>query len=124
MSEAAVLTASQPPTAPASSSTTESQPPISPAVARCIEAYTRTYKTQRAARRDEIPAIRCAQKAFRAALPPLIGQENIRDFIACVAQSILLGAIDSNDASKLLYAAQVALAAVRIQSAPAKPGPA
>jgi hypothetical protein len=122
MSEAAVLTASQPATTPTSSSPlVEPQPPISPAVARCVDAYNRTYKTERAARRDEIPAIRSAQRAFRAALPPLVGHENIRDFIACIAQSILLGAIDTNDASKLLYAAQVALAAGRIQSALAKP---
>jgi hypothetical protein len=89
-------------------------------VARCVDAYNRTFKTERVTPREEIAAIRCAQKAFRAALPPLVGQENIRDFIACVAQAILLGAIETNDASKLLYAAQVALAAVRVQPAPVK----
>ncbi len=120
MPESAALTASQP--SPASSPSAESQPPpVSLAVARCIEAYNRTYKAERTARHDEFDSTRSAQRAFRAALPPLVGHENIRDFIACIAQSILLGAIKGNDASKLLYAAQVALGAARIQTAPAKP---
>ncbi len=119
MSESAALIAFQPSTA--SSPSAESQPSGSLAVARCIEAYNRTYKVERTARHDEFTAARSAQRAFRAALPPLVGYENIRDFIACVAQSILLGAINTNEASKLLYAAQVALGAARIHTAPAKP---
>lgn len=123
MSEAAALSASQPVTAPASASA-ESQPTTSPAVARCVDAYNRAYKMERSAGREDYAATKIAGKVFRRTLPPLVGHENIRDFIACVAQSILMGAIDSNDASKLLYAAQVSLAAVRVQSAPDKPRPA
>jgi len=93
-------------------------------VARCVDAYSRTYKTERARTRSQDTAINCARKAFRAALPSLVGRENIRDFIACIAQAILLDVIDTADASKLLYAAQVAIAATRISSSPAKPQPA
>jgi hypothetical protein len=46
--------------------------------------------------------------AYRNTMPPLRGAENIRDFIACVAQALLFGVIKDKDASKLLYAAQVA----------------
>jgi hypothetical protein len=51
-----------------------------------------------------------AGEAYRALLPPLTTRENCRDFIACVAQGILLGAIADKNSGKLLYAAQVALA--------------
>ena len=43
-------------------------------------------------------------------MPDLAGHENIRDFIACVTQGMVIGAIDS---IKLLYAAQVAIGALR-----------
>jgi hypothetical protein len=124
VSDAAALTESQLAIVPTSSPLAESQPPISPAsvsaVIRCVEAYTCAYKNERASRRDEIAAIRCARRAFRAALPPLAGLENIRDFIACIAQAILLDVLDTADASKLLYAAQVAIAASRVQPASVK----
>jgi hypothetical protein len=44
-------------------------------------------------------------------MPPLLGAENIRDFIACVAHGMLIGVIENKDATKLLYAAQVAFSA-------------
>jgi hypothetical protein len=52
-----------------------------------------------------------AHKAFQKSLPPLAGQENIQNFIACVAHGMLIGAILSQDGARLLYAAQVAKAA-------------
>lgn len=48
-------------------------------------------------------------------MPPLSGQQNIQDFIACVAQGMLLGAILVADGSRFLYAAQIAAAASRPQ---------
>ena len=105
----------QPAIAPA-----ESMPPASPAVARCAEAYSKAWNVERATTRDQLFAMREARKAYRAALPPLVGHENIRDFIACIAHAMLINAIDNDDASKLLYAAQVALSAARTQPAPAK----
>jgi hypothetical protein len=41
-------------------------------------------------------------------MPPLSGDENIRDFIACTAHGMLIDAISGTDAARLLYAAQVA----------------
>ena len=126
MSDAAAIKESPLAIVPTSSPLAESQPqaspaPISPAATRCVEAYNRACKTGRASLRDEIAAIRSARRAFRAAFPPLAGPENIRDFIACIAQAILLDVIDTADASKLLYAAQVAIAAARVQPASVKP---
>jgi hypothetical protein len=91
-----------------------------PAVARCCEAFNRTYKANIAIGQTRPAAIDSAAVAFREAMPPLVGHENIRDFIACVAQGILLGAIESSKSSKLLYAAQVALSSSLKQPATQK----
>ena len=53
-------------------------------------------------------AYKKACDAYREAMPPLTGDENIRDFIACVGHGMLLRVIGENEATKLLYAAQVA----------------
>jgi hypothetical protein len=45
--------------------------------------------------------------------PIYSGYENIRDFIACTAHGMVIGAICSTQSSKLLYAAQVAIGALR-----------
>jgi hypothetical protein len=63
-----------------------------------------------------MPAARSAGQAYRKAMPTLTGQENIENFIACVAHGMLIGAIEGNDATKLLYAAQVALSTLQRQS--------
>jgi Na+/glutamate symporter len=90
------------------------------AVARCLNEWERVYKAEKAKRKDDYDATEEAEKAYRDAMPPLSGYENIRDFIACVAHAMIVGAIADNQASKLLYAAQVALSAVRCQPTPAR----
>jgi hypothetical protein len=54
-------------------------------------------------------------------MPPLCGAENIRNFIACVARAMLTETIKGTDATRLLYAAQVAQAALD-RPASGKPG--
>jgi hypothetical protein len=56
-------------------------------------------------------------------MPPLSGHENIRDFIACVAQGILIEAISGSDGARLLYAAQVAHTALNIPAQSRKSTP-
>ena len=80
-----------------------------PAVARCCEAWQRAFQDVMAKQDDEDYARWWAQKAFRNAMPALSGQEGIRDFVACAAHGLLINAIDEKRATKLLYAAQVAL---------------
>lgn len=46
--------------------------------------------------------------AYREAMPPLTGAENIRNFIACVGHGLLLHVITEKESAKLLYAAQTA----------------
>jgi hypothetical protein len=59
-------------------------------------------------RRQADEAFKKAADAYREAMPPLTGSENIRNFIACVGHGMLLHIFNENEASKLLYAAQVA----------------
>jgi hypothetical protein len=80
------------------------------AVARCVGAFEDAYRAEM--NRDALngDAVAKAGEAYRGALPPLISRDNCRDFIACIAHGILIGAIAEKFAGKLLYAAQVALA--------------
>ena len=61
---------------------------------------------------DDIFAAREAAKAYASAMPALGGPGGVRDFIACAAHGILIGAIPVDRAGAALYAAQIALAAL------------
>jgi hypothetical protein len=91
-----------------------------PAVAHCCEVWESTRL--KAENQGKIPVLArvAAHKAFQKSLPPLTGLENIRDFIACVAHGMLIGAILFRDGARLLYAAQVAHAAVQAQATKSK----
>ena len=54
-------------------------------------------------------AQRAAAAAFVAALPPLSTAPDVQAFIACVTCGAGLGLITGTDASRYLYAAQVAI---------------
>lgn len=73
--------------------------------------WTRVYRARRAKGEHDYHARTAAFVAYRASMPPLTSTAKIRDFVACVAHGILIEAIDSKQATKLLYAAQVALSA-------------
>ena len=67
-----------------------------------------------------------AAKAFRMNLPTLDSADAVLDFIACVAQGMLLDVIAGPDGARLLHAAQVAnaaLAASASNNPPAPPDP-
>ena len=81
-----------------------------PAVALCCKAYALAYSQTTAAGKSRLSAKFDAASAYRNAMPPLDGQQNIRNFIACAAHAILLGILESSDGARVLYAAQVASA--------------
>jgi hypothetical protein len=93
----------QPPSAP-------TPEPIS-AIARCVAARNKARSDAFARSQPRYTADQEGASAFRSAMPPLLGADNIRDFIACVAHGMLIGVIENKDATKLLYAAQVAFSA-------------
>jgi hypothetical protein len=89
--------------------------PSNPAVEICSKAYARAYKAARKESPSRLNAEDQAEMAFRKAMPQLSGQENINDFIACVAYGMLIKAIEGPEGARLLYAAQVANSTVRIR---------
>jgi hypothetical protein len=82
------------------------------AVARCAAAWDKAYRTTMAKSKSEYAAQNVATKAYREAMPPLSGYDDICDFIACAGYGMLIGAIREENSSKFLYAAQVALGAL------------
>jgi hypothetical protein len=99
----------QPDINPLFSSDVSGQAAENPAVARCCQAFTNAFEAILARDpTDEVFARFKAEQAYRKAIPPLVGANNIRDFIACTAYGLLIGAIQSADAARLLYAAQIA----------------
>ena len=79
------------------------------AVARCAAAGDTAYRKKLATAKNKFAAADSAAKAFRQAMPPLCGYDNICDFIACVSYGFLVGAIQPDSSTKLLYAAQIAM---------------
>jgi hypothetical protein len=86
------------------------------AVALCAGAWEKIHAATREKTKNLYTAERCASIAYRLAMPPLSGYQNICDFIACTGYGILLGAIKPENGTKLLYAAQVALATIPQQA--------
>jgi hypothetical protein len=83
------------------------------ALRRCCAAWQRAFDAYMATRKgtgiDRMLAAGPAGEAYCNAMPMLVGYEGVRDFLACAAHGILIGAIPQDRAGKLLYAAQVAL---------------
>ena len=78
-----------------------------PAVSRCCSAWGQAFQQARSQGKGEVYSGIDAAQAFRRNLPALDSVDAVRDFIACVAQGMLLGAITGPDGARLLYAAQV-----------------
>ncbi len=87
-----------------------------PAVAQCVRAWVLFYCEATMKGASDLSARAKACQAYRLAMPPLTGCRNIRNFIACTTHGMLLGALDGNEATRLLYAAQVAHTARRTKS--------
>jgi hypothetical protein len=89
---------------------------------RCCAAWQRAYKASLVdsaeSSVDKYFAREDAGEAYCNAMPLLSGYESIRDFIACAAHGILIGAIRHEKCGQILYAAQVALGAFNCQPKP------
>jgi len=106
---------SEPATSPAEEpeSNLPDRPSDNAAISRCLRAWQRAYKKRLEADGDEYEAEKAGNRAYLCAMPPLAGLDNIRDYIACVAQAAIMKVLRQKDISQLLYAAQVAIGAVR-----------
>lgn len=83
------------------------------AVELCRQAYDRAIEESKARNLDDFDTDEEACNAFREALPHLVTAIGIRDFIACVTYGMLIRVFDHATCTKLLYAAQVAVGALR-----------
>jgi hypothetical protein len=84
------------------------------ALRRCCAAWQRSFDAHMAPGKhrysgDKVLSAVQAGEAYRNAMPLLSGYEGIRDFLACTAHGILVGAIKPETSGQLLYAAQIAL---------------
>jgi hypothetical protein len=102
-------------TIPAATDTLPSPPTHNPAVQRCYLAHKRSLESSKKKGLDHYDTTTNACIAYRNAMPDLSGYENIRDFIACITYGMLFDIIDSVEGPKFLYAAQVAIGALRQQ---------
>ncbi len=101
-----------------------------PALARCAKAWHRTYELATIAPGDgrlappdddsTLFANSQAAIAFRDAMPPLSGQQNISDFIACVTFAMMKSLFRTDESLHLLSAAKIAISALRAQPRPSK----
>jgi hypothetical protein len=98
------------------SPTTESSPVRSFAVQLCRQAHLRSIELSKARNLDSYDTREEASRAYREAMPHLTTPAGICDFIACVTYGMIIDVFDATDGSKLLYAAQVAIGALRKQS--------
>jgi hypothetical protein len=91
-------------------------PPVrNAAVERCCAARDRSLQHSRAKKLDDFHTKERADEAYRDAMPDLSGYENIRDFIACISHGMLSGGIHPIEGPKFLYAAQIAVCALRLE---------
>lgn len=85
------------------------------AVAQCQLSWERGYRAEMKLTKSPMLARKEAREAFRQALPPLSGLEEIAGYIACVAYAISTGVFVNGDEAELLHAAQAALHLMALQ---------
>jgi hypothetical protein len=115
MSQPSPAATGQPPT---------NSPTRNAAVQRCCAARDLARAECRARNAEKFETQQQGAKAFCNALPDLSGYENIRDFIACISHGLLSGDISTINSPQFLYAAQVAISALRLEPKEKKQTPA
>lgn len=85
------------------------------AVEVCCESYLNITQPLREKKISEENIARAGQMAYCTAMPRLADSESIREFIACVVHGMAIGAIPSQEGTRLLYGAQVAHSALPSQ---------
>lgn len=91
------------------------------ALRRCTKAKQRAHDICEEAEvvmqvdAEALTAALASNQAYCDAMPLLVGEEGIRDFLACAAHGIVTGAIPAKRGTSLIYAAQVALNLLHLQ---------
>ena len=113
--EAATITL---PPLPASSTSRAALRRCRAAWKRAIDRCIKQESIHSAPDRDSL--LRTAAPVYCAAMPALDSTEGLRDFIACTAHGILIGAIPKKRAGQLLQSAQTALRTLQLEAKKAK----
>jgi hypothetical protein len=82
------------------------------AVERCKKSWDHTYNSSLKRQKSVAVARLDASDAYRLAMPQLVGRENIRNFITCVAYAMVNGIFIDEAAKSFLFAARIALNAL------------
>ena len=89
----------------------EQMSPPNPAILRCCNAWITAHQNALAKGTNPVSALLRGNEAYRAAMPPLSGAENIRDYIACLAHGMASRTIILSVGAGLLSVARTALSA-------------
>jgi hypothetical protein len=84
------------------------------AVERCQKSWNHTYNSSLKRQKSVAVARLDASDAYRLAMPQLVGRENIRNFITCVAYAMVNGIFIEEAAKSFLFAARIALNALPV----------
>ena len=90
--------------------------PVSPvyaAVEHCMAAYKMAYRAAGSLGANQEDRHNAGCHAYRLSLPLTQTETDVQAFVNCVTHGIALGAFEGQEPSQLLYAAQVALSAVK-----------
>jgi hypothetical protein len=103
--------------------TTAPVSPIAAAVNRCIAAHNNAYRACALANGDDWDRRNAGKNAYRLAMPRAETVTDVQGFIACVMHGMNLGVFDRYEPNQLLYAAQVALTALKHKPVKKRPTP-
>ena len=82
------------------------------AVDICVDTYTKLMQEEGSQNLSAQSLALKSRIAYCALLPRLSDSDSLRDFIACVVHGMAIGVIPSTEGTRLLYGAQVAIAAL------------
>jgi hypothetical protein len=88
---------------------------IARAIRRCQSEGKAAFEKTVAAGGHRIFAEKAFNDAFKAAMPELSNKESIQAFIACVAKGMSLRVITQMEAKPMLYMAQTAISACKLE---------
>jgi hypothetical protein len=89
---------------------------VAAAVEKCVKAYK---AVERQASKEGLTLKEQRHKAavaFKVTMPPMDTREHVHQAIACITNGMHLEIISGQEASRLLYAAQVSLSLLRIEA--------
>jgi hypothetical protein len=92
--------------------------PLSASARNCQTIYLAAFQDALAQGQKPGEARSHAAAAYRLAMPVLTDRQAIHDAIACTAQGLVLRVFTGQEASALLYAAQVAISLIRQEEKP------